>query len=98
MDKTQIVNFVIENVRKLVGTLPTEQKFDVDEKTILFGNGSNIDSLSLVSIIVDLETSLSEEYGIDISLTDDRAMMREKSPFDNVIALSDFIYEIISEK
>lgn len=97
MNKDAILDIVILNVRSLVDTLPDEQKFIVDQNTILFGNGSNVDSLSLVSIIVDLETTFSEDYKLDISLSDDKAMMRKNSPFDSVKSLVDYINELVNE-
>lgn len=98
MNKTEIKKIVIEQIEQLIETFPEDQKFSVTENTVLFGNGSKIDSLSLVSVIVELETVLSSEHGFDISLTDDRAMTREVSPFDNVSTLTDYIDEIINEK
>ena len=98
MTKDEIAKIVINQVEQLNDTLPENQKFTVNQDTILFGNGSSIDSLSLVSVIVDLEMILSDEHGHDISLTDDRAMTREISPFDNVTNLVDYIYEIVNEK
>lgn len=95
MNKKKIEEIVFRQIKELNETLPQEQQFEVTHETVLFGNQSNIDSLSLVSVIVDLETLFSSEYGIDISLTDDRAMMREKSPFDNVSSLIDYIDEVI---
>jgi acyl carrier protein len=96
MDKKQIFDIVINQVMELNETLPEEQKFSVNEQTVLFGNDSKIDSLSLVSVIVDLEGVFSE-HSFDISLTDDRAMTREISPFDNVTTLVDYIHEVINE-
>lgn len=98
MEKEKITEIVISTVNSLVETLPVDQKFIVDQHTILFGNGSKIDSLSLVSIIVDLETTFSSDFNLDISLTDDRAMMRKKSPFDSVTDLVDYIDELIHEQ
>lgn len=94
MNKDLIEKIVIENVSMLVETLPDNQKFDVDKNTILFGPNSKIDSLSLVTVIVDLETVFFDEYNLEISLTDDNAMTREISPFDNVGNLIDYIFEI----
>lgn len=98
MKREEILEIVINNLRSLADTFPEDQKFDVNENTILFGEGSSIDSLSLVSVIVDLEMYFSDEYNFDISLTDDRAMTRAISPFDNVSNLVDFIQELINEK
>lgn len=97
MDKQKIFDIVINQVTELNETLPEDQKFNVNEDTVLFGNNSKIDSLSLVSVIVDLEGVFSSEYDFDISLTDDRAMTREISPFDNVSSLVDYIHEVVNE-
>lgn len=68
-----------------------------DENTQLFGKNSDLDSLILVNLIIDLEATFSSEYDLEISLTDDKAMMREKSPFDSIKSLSDYIHELVNE-
>ena len=98
MTKQEITAIVINQVEQLNDTFPEAQKITVNENTVLFGNGSSIDSLSLVSIIVDLEMLFSTEHGHDISLTDDIAMAREKSPFTNITTLVDYIFELINEQ
>lgn len=95
MEIEKIYELVIKQLDELNETLPNEQQFVADKNTVLFGNNSNIDSLSLVSVIVDLETVFSDEYGQDISLTDDRAMTREISPFTNVQNLAEYIKEVL---
>jgi hypothetical protein len=40
----------------------------------------------------------STEYNYEISLTDDRAMAREQSPFTNITTLVDYIFELINEQ
>lgn len=69
----------------------------LNDNTILFGAGATIDSLTLVSLIVDLESKISEEFLCEISLTDDRAMTREISPFDTFGSLKSYIEELVSE-
>ena len=98
MNKDQILSIVIDKVNALVETLPGDSKFKVNEATVLFGPNSNIDSLSLVSIIVELETAFSVDHNHDISLSDDRAMMREVSPFATINNLVDYIDELINGK
>jgi acyl carrier protein len=98
MTKTEITTIVINQVQQLNETFPDNQKIEINENTILFGSNSSIDSLSLVSIIVDLEMFFSTELNHPISLTDDRAMAREKSPFTNITTLVDYIFELINEK
>lgn len=97
MTKEEICSTVIENLKNLVETFPDAEKFEVNEKTILFGIGSQIDSLSLVSVIVDLEMHYATELDVEFSLTNDRAMTRAISPFDSIENLVDYIHELISE-
>ena len=98
MKREQVLKIIIENVKNLVDTYPENQRFKVDEDTILFGLKSQIDSLSLVSVIVDLESEFYDSFNIEISLTDDRAMTREISPYDNISVLTDYIVELVAEK
>jgi acyl carrier protein len=98
MNREQILGIVIDSVKDLVDTFTEDQKFEVSEETRLFGSGSQIDSLSLVTMIVDLEMKFAEEFNYDLSLTDDRAMAREVSPFSSISSLTDYISELNSEK
>ncbi len=97
MTNNQIFEIVSKQLVLLNETFLENQKITINENTILFGYGSSIDSLSLVSFIVDLETLFFDEYGFEISLTDDRAMIREISPFDSVATLVDYVFELVNE-
>lgn len=98
MKREEILNIVVSTVKDLVDTFPEADRFDVNEQTILFGQHANIDSLSLVSVIVDLETLLYDEHNLELSLTDDRAMTRPVSPYSSIAALADYITELIAER
>jgi hypothetical protein len=75
---------------------PVEQ-FEINNETKLFGAEAALDSLSLVSVIVDVEAAISESSGRDIFLTDDRAMSQPVSPFSDVAALTKYILVLLSE-
>ncbi|MCB0340823.1 MAG: hypothetical protein H6626_10965 [Pseudobdellovibrionaceae bacterium] len=62
----------------------------------LFGKDSKIDSLGLVSLIVEIENLLSEKYDVSVSLADEKAMSQTKSPFKNVDSLSNYILQLIN--
>lgn len=63
-------------------------------ETTLFGKNSLLDSLALVSVIVDVETALSDELGDPICLTGEDALNREESPFADVRSLCAFILQL----
>lgn len=98
MKKEEILNIVVSTVKDLVDTFPDADRFEVNEQTVLFGQNASIDSLSLVSVVVDLEGIFYNNYNLELSLTDDRAMTRPVSPFSSISALTDYIAELIAEK
>ena len=58
----------------------------------LFGDGSALDSMGLVTLTMDVEDALADE-GVEVSLSDSRAMSRKQTPFRTVATLVQFIEE-----
>ena len=94
--RSEILEMVLAAVQALNEERPESGQMLLSEATLLFGEGAQLDSLSLVSVIVDIETAVSDAWGEPISLTDDKAMDREVSPFTDVRALTDYIFELLS--
>lgn len=68
---------------------------EINNETLLLTEGSAIDSMTIVSIVVDLESELSDNFNKDISLSDDMAMSRKISPYENVNNLVEYILELL---
>ena len=68
------------------------------EDTYLVGRRAVLDSLGMVTLIVDLEQRIDEEYGVALTLADDRAMSQKNSPFLTVRSLTDYICALIEEE
>jgi len=88
---------VLDIVRGAVSDLNEELNYpeleDVSEATGLQGDVTGIDSLSLVSLIVEIESAVGDRFGREIVLADEKAMSRRNSPYRTVGALVDFIME-----
>jgi acyl carrier protein len=74
-----------------VARMPDAQ-LTVSPEAALFGPGSALDSLGLVSLLIDIEDAL-HDHGINVMLSDARAMSQKRSPFRSVAALVAFIQE-----
>jgi acyl carrier protein len=98
LDATAVEEIILTALHELNEEFDGDDKIAVGPETVLFGVDAEIDSLSLVSVIVDVETALSVDHGFELSLTDDRAMSREVSPFTDVPALKDYILELLAER
>jgi hypothetical protein len=95
--ETAVLEVIFKALNNLNDELDDGNKFEVNENTCLFGANAKLDSLSLVSVIVDVEGDISDLLGRSISLTDDRAMSQEISPFSNVKSLLTYIMVLASE-
>jgi D-alanine--poly(phosphoribitol) ligase subunit 2 len=77
--------------------LPEARRLAKSPQTVLFGKSGRLDSLGLVSFIVEVEQQVEEELGITISLADERAMSQQKSPFMTIQSLSDYVSLLVEE-
>lgn len=94
--ETAVLEAIYQALRTLNEERAADEQIDIGPDTCLFGEGSSLDSLSLVSVIVDLETAVSDQFGKPISLTDDKAMSRDPVPFTDVTALKTYILELLA--
>jgi acyl carrier protein len=95
--KDEVLTIIYTAMESLNEELPDGEKIPLAPDTKLFGADATIDSLSLVSVIVDVESAASEALGFPVVLTDDRAISEEVSPFTDPGALSDYILVLASE-
>lgn len=72
-----------------MGREPDEQ-VEIGPEAPVFGPDSKLDSLGLVSLLIDIEDSFADQ-GLEIALSDERAMSQKRSPYRNVPSLVAFI-------
>ncbi len=97
MDKEKILNLVIESVKDLSEELDNESLKNSDINTKLYGRDGNLDSLTLVSLITDLEGKIYEQFKKEIVIADERAMSQKRSPFKDINSLTDYIEQLLQE-
>jgi acyl carrier protein len=95
MTTAEIQALVLEAVRNLNLARTPETQLDVSPEAPLFGPGSPLDSLGLVSLLIDVEEALGER-GFEVTLSDARAISRSTSPFRSVPAFVGHIQNTLS--
>jgi acyl carrier protein len=98
LNKDAIHAIILQALNNINDERGPDEQLTVGLETRLFGADAVLDSLSLVSVIVDVEGGVSEQAGRDISLTDDRAMSQAVSPFTDVNSLTAYIELLLSEQ
>jgi hypothetical protein len=60
----------------------------------LIGEDAAVTSMGLVSFISDVESTLQEKYGVELTLVSEQALSRRNSPFRTIDALADYVLEL----
>jgi acyl carrier protein len=94
MDKARLVDIVVAAVRDYSAAAGGRPASDISASTVLFGPRGALDSIGLVSVLVAVEQELNEKHGMPVSLMDDRAMSRERSPFRTPETLADYVLSL----
>ena len=68
---------------------------DLGRETPLLGRDGVLDSLGLVSLVVALEQTVEDAYGVSVSLADERALSERHSPFRTIGTLADYAGRLI---
>ncbi|MBD3727167.1 MAG: hypothetical protein IE936_08885 [Moraxella osloensis] len=91
----QILNLVLETVKEIGEDQNNQALIDATEDTRLFGE--NLDSMGIVFLVTDLESRISDELDVDLTLADERAMSQKTSPFRSVKTLAKYANTLIEE-
>ena len=89
MNDDALLELVADTVRTYCLTTPSTPD-SLSAETVLFGPSGLLDSMGLVSVVVELEQKLSDHAGREVSLMDDRALSQARSPFRTVGSLADY--------
>lgn len=97
-NQKSIINLVYDVIDEVNMDLPSTQKLKKSLDTQLYGDKSEIDSLSLVNIIVLTEQKIEDEFNITINLADEKAMSQKNSPFRTIETFVEYIEKSVNEK
>jgi acyl carrier protein len=85
----------IDDINQL---LSEEQRLEKNLNAFVYGDVGKLDSLGLVNLIVAVEKKIEDDFGILITLADDKAMSKKNSPFRTVGTLVNYISVLLEEK
>ncbi|MCK6622847.1 MAG: hypothetical protein HUU32_15915 [Calditrichaceae bacterium] len=96
--KEQLISVIYQAIDEVNAVLPPDQQLEKSIHTVLFGESGKLDSLGLVNMIVTTEQKIEENFGIAITLADEKAMSQRNSPFRTVESLAEYIPQLITER
>jgi acyl carrier protein len=90
----QCIYPAIDEVNEL---LSDQEILEKSLDTILFGELSSLNSLDFLNLLMAVEENLEEEFSVPVTITDEKAVSVENSPFKTVQSLANYIESIINE-
>jgi hypothetical protein len=94
MDAVKVETIILDAMRTANLARDRSEQLDVSPTAVIFGPGSPLDSLGLVGLLIDIEDGLRTE-GVEVTLSDDRAMSQQRSPFRSVPRLAVYIATLL---
>lgn len=96
-NRDQIVGAVYRAVDELNKQLPKGVHVEKSLDSPLYGKNGRLESIDVVTLIMEVEDQIRNELGISITIADDRAMSQQNSPFLTIQTLTDYVTELVTE-
>ncbi|HUU46552.1 MAG TPA: acyl carrier protein [Acidobacteriota bacterium] len=96
-EKDKIVQAIYAVVEETNAELPEAEHLAKSPDTVLFGEAGKLDSMGLVNFVVAAEQRIQEDFGVVVSLSDDRALSQRNSPFRTLGTLIEYVGTLLKE-
>ena len=97
IERSAALKIVIASIQEVFAQTGMDASTDIGEETVLVGKDAVLDSLGVVSLIVEVEQRVEGEHGASVTLANDKAMSQRNSPFRTVGVLTDHLLAMVAE-
>ncbi len=94
-NQERITTAVYSAVDELNSQLPKGAQIEKSPDAPLYGTGGKLESLDFVTFIMEVEERIKSEFGVDITITDENLLSKEKSPFSSLRTLIEYLEELL---
>jgi D-alanine--poly(phosphoribitol) ligase subunit 2 len=97
-NKNRILQVVLQSIDEINEQMTDDEPMKKELGTIIYGKNGTLDSLGLINLVVAVEQNIEDEFSIELTLADERAMSQESSPFRTIDSLVEYIKMLIEEQ
>ena len=97
IQRTVAYDIVVASLGEVFAQTGTPLPEAVNGDTVLVGKDAVLDSLGVVSLIVEVEQRLESSHGVSVTLANDKAISQRNSPFRTVGVLTDHLLSMAAE-
>lgn len=95
--RERIVSAVYSAVDELNSQLPAGTSIEKTPHAPLYGKSGKLESLDFVTFIMEVEEKVRAEFGVDVMITDENLLSKEKSPFSTLGTLTEYLEDVLKE-
>ena len=88
---------ILDTLRGLKDDVGRGLKVEISSATVLHGQGSDVDSMALIQLLIDVEKRVGDRYGPVPALTDEKILSQENSPLRTVSSLAEYLTTLVTE-
>ncbi|HKS27281.1 MAG TPA: hypothetical protein VJS44_05650 [Pyrinomonadaceae bacterium] len=96
-NRERIVSAVYSAVDDLNSQLPAGVAIEKTPEAPLYGKSGKLESLDFVTFIMEVEEKVRAEFGVDVMITDENLLSKEKSPFSTLGTLTEYLEGVLRE-
>ena len=96
-ETAELQALVLESVAQLNRSRTPSEQLEVSPTALIFGDTSPLDSLGLVALLIEIEERLADR-GVAVTLANERALSRARSPFRDVQTLLAYLEELVAPR
>jgi D-alanine--poly(phosphoribitol) ligase subunit 2 len=93
--KSEVISVILKTLEGMQVQQDLHITQPLTEDTPLFGQEGLLDSLGLVTLVVAVEQAIEDEFGVNISLADEKAMSQRRSPYRTVGSLAEYASQML---
>jgi hypothetical protein len=97
MEREDAVRAIYQALERTNALREPPRQLVCSEDTILYGVAGALESLELVSLLVDVEEVVGQMTGKPLVLADEKAMSLWRNPFRDVRSLADYVMQRVGE-
>lgn len=94
----RIIKAIYGAIDSINRTLPSDSRINKTTQSILIGEASGLDSLTIPMLIVAIEDKVKEEFGRPLVLTNLITVPYENNPLRNVSELVNYISPLLGDR
>ena len=89
LQKDKILKTIFDSIDEINKMLAKELQLKKLKETLLAGENGHLDSLGLINFIVEVESRVKNDYGLELNLID--VLDSPENPMSSIGQLADFI-------